>query len=174
VVLGGCRSVSTFTFVGQLDVIVGFMLCGCASVLVRTAGLYCMVLTYVRWVIKTEYKLMSVRLSAANTENPPLHVILSQFNRIDITIGVRSCKVFHYTYSIYNPCKFHIFYYQSCVIYTPCNVLVFLCSLSLLGYWFIDSFKHLLRIPLRALVDEMSRYELAPCLGTKHFNRPRR
>jgi uncharacterized protein YceK len=32
VVLGGCRSVSTLAFVGQLDVVVGFMLCGCASV----------------------------------------------------------------------------------------------------------------------------------------------
>jgi hypothetical protein len=29
---GGCRSVLTFTFMGQLDVVVGFMLCGCASV----------------------------------------------------------------------------------------------------------------------------------------------
>jgi uncharacterized protein YceK len=32
VVLGGCRSVLTFTFVGQLEVVVGFVLCGCASV----------------------------------------------------------------------------------------------------------------------------------------------
>jgi hypothetical protein len=32
VVLGGCRSVLTFTFVGKLDVVVGFMLCGYDSV----------------------------------------------------------------------------------------------------------------------------------------------
>jgi hypothetical protein len=32
VVPGGCRSELTFTFVGKLDLVVGFMLCGCASV----------------------------------------------------------------------------------------------------------------------------------------------
>jgi hypothetical protein len=42
VVPGGCRSVSTFTFVGQLNVVVGFMLCGCASVfMLLRGGIHC-------------------------------------------------------------------------------------------------------------------------------------